>query len=126
MPGYVTDPHALSPQEKREHVLAYTLARKGTKAQYLQEHGLTVHYVRKWSRQMLSGDLEADLSPRSHERLSKEQAADYARLEIDNAAKDRLIEDLFAELDKRDRTIDALGKAIEAMQGSGVASRENS
>ncbi|MDU0969293.1 MAG: hypothetical protein E7A62_09540, partial [Actinomycetaceae bacterium] len=74
MPGYVTDPHALSPQEKREHVLAYTLARKGTKAQYLEEHGLTVHYVRKWSRAMKAGDLDAAIYPHDTVRVSNQEA----------------------------------------------------
>ena len=64
MPDFVMDPRVLTPDQMREHVLAYTQTPHGLKKRYLARHGLTQYWMRKWSRAMKAGDLDAANSMR--------------------------------------------------------------
>jgi len=109
-------------QQKREHVLAYLEAPRGTKFAYLQEHGITDAQLRSWKAAMADGDLGVGLVPRNTGSMSKHDVAEVRRLQAEvervTAERDRAI----ADRDRMAKATDALGKAIDAMRLHGVDS----
>ena len=129
MPDFVMDPRVLTPDQMREHVLAYTQPPHGLKKRYLARHGLTQYWMRKWSRAMKAGDLDAAIYPHDTVRVSNQEAREMTRLRKENAQLKRLLREekqrRVEEVDKRDQTIEILGKAIGVMQSHGAESRSD-
>lgn len=115
----------LTPEQKREHVLAYLGCAHGTKAAYLSEHGLSAWHVRRWRKQVYAGTLEVGLVPRggavnepdiNHElaRLRKENQRLLEQLQTQARRQEKLV----ADLDSSKEVIEALGKAIALLHPS--------
>lgn len=58
------DAQDLTPEGKREHVIAYLSRPHGTKMTYLIEHGINPRSIHRWKRAMADGNLEQGLIPR--------------------------------------------------------------
>ena len=109
----------LTPDQKREHVLAYLGCAHGTKAAYLSQHGISAWFMRRWRRQVYAGTLEVGLVPRggvvnepdvNHElaRLRKENERLREQLQTQASRQEKLASDL----DSSKEVVEALGKAI--------------
>lgn len=58
------DAQNLTPEDKREHVIAYLSRPHGTKTTYLTEHGINPRSIHRWKHAMADGNLEQGLIPR--------------------------------------------------------------
>ncbi|GAB3589528.1 hypothetical protein CFAEC_10060 [Corynebacterium faecale] len=58
------DTQDLTPEYKREHVIAYLSGPHGTKTTYLIEHGINPKSIHRWKHAMADGNLEQGLIPR--------------------------------------------------------------
>lgn len=94
--------------------LEYVECRYGTKAAFLQEHGIAEWQMRRWVAALADGDLDGNVIPRQTGEMTREDAAEVRRL---NAR----IAKLETELDSERKVVDALGKAISVMHSLGVA-----
>lgn len=115
----------LTPEQKREHVLAYLGCAHGTKAGYLVEHGLSSWQVRRWRKQVYAGTLEIGLVPRGGVMNDPDVNRELARLRQENEQlRDQLQaqvvrqEKLVADLDSSKEVVEALGKAIALLHPS--------
>jgi len=109
----------LSPDQKREHVLAYLGCSHGAKSAYLTEHGISAWSMRRWRRQVYAGTLEVGLVPRGGVVNEPEVNRELARLRKENLqlrdqlqTQARRQEKLAADLDNSKVVVEALGKAI--------------
>ena len=110
-------------QEKHAHVLAYLACAHGSKGAYLDEHDVSESQIRGWRDQVYAGTLEFGLVPRGPVVNSMEQNQEILRLQRDNEALRRQLQEQAgthqdalaakeAELATASRAVDALGKAI--------------
>jgi hypothetical protein len=109
----------LTPEQKREHVLAYLGCAHGAKAAYLVEHGIPAWSMRRWRMQVYAGTLEVGLVPRGGVMNEPEVNRELARLRAENQqlreqlqAQVRQREKLAVDLDSSKVVVEALGKAI--------------
>lgn len=114
-----------TPEEKREHVLAYLALKYGTKAAYLEQHGISSYRIRSWQHAMADGDLDRGLIPRHTGSMSAEDVAEIRRLQTEVARLTAERDRLATERDRMTKAADALGKAIDVMQPCGVDSDED-
>lgn len=115
-------PRDLSPEEKREHVMAYVSCPFGTKAAYLAEHGITQRRLYAWKSAVTDGDLDANKIPRQTGRMTRDDVAEIRRLQAENARVEAARVKAEAEAERMGKAADALGKAIDAMRERGVDS----
>jgi len=116
---------SFSTQQKREHVLAYMEAPRGTKAAYLREHQITDSQLRSWQSALADGDLGAGLVPRHTGSMSTRDVAEVRRLQAEVARLTAERDRARADRDQMARVADALGKAIDVMRQHGVDSNED-
>lgn len=69
-----------SPEEKREHVIAYLSRRHGTKHAYLTEHGLSSKAIHRWKRALADGNLEQGLIPRQTGTMTTDDIREIVKL----------------------------------------------
>lgn len=124
----------LTPEQKRDHVIAYLSRPHGTKGRYLAQHNLSASTIATWRRGLADGDLERGLIPRQTGRMTfkevRENIALRAQLEEMQAkldaseARNNSSDTTIAKLKKNNEelhtAIDALGKAIAIMHKDGA------
>lgn len=118
-------PRDLSPDDKREHVLAYVSAPWGTKAAYLSEHAITKDQLYAWKAAVADGDLDADKIPRQTGTMTSDDVAEIRRLREEIARLNTAKRKAEADAEQWGKAADALGKAIDAMHSHGVSSDED-
>jgi len=121
-----------SVEEQRGLVYEYLSVPYGGKGRFLVERGVSAHQIRRWRSQVFADTLEQGLVPRAGGVVSVDESGALARVLAENRA---LREELAAErvehqrqlaqreeeLARRQRTVDALGKAIEVLHPSGAS-----
>ena len=120
MTSVTVEPREFSPEEIREHVLAYLKTRHGQKGAYLERHGIARELMRRWRQTIADGDLDAGLIPRQSGRMTHKDIAEITRLKRELAERDARIQRLEDEVVRSQRVSDALGKAIDVMHAHGV------
>ena len=121
----VVESKVLSPEAKREHVLAYVSTRHGLKGAYLRTHGITKRQMTAWRGAVADGDLARGLFPRQTGRMTDRDVAEIRRLEKEVARLQGEVEKSRRDAQRSARAVDALGKAIDAMHKRGVNSAED-
>lgn len=114
------EPRQFTPDQIREHVLAYTRARHGTKRAYLDKHGIGKDQMYRWRAAFTDGDLDSGKIPRQSGRMTDKDISEIERLKRLLAERDSQIDELEGEIDRSRKVADALGKAIDVMHSHGV------
>ncbi len=117
-------------EQQRDLVYEYLRVPHGDKGRFRVERGLSEWQVRRWRRQVFADTLAQGLVPRGGGVVSVDEAAALKTLLDENQAlRDRLAardvehqQKLAAKNDElavQRRAVEALGKAIEILHGSG-------
>lgn len=114
------EPRQFTPDQIREHVLAYTRARHGSKRAYLEEHEIGRDQMYRWRVAFTDGDLDSGKIPRQSGRMTHKDISEIERLQRLLAERDAQIGELEGEIDRSRKVADALGKAIDVMHSHGV------
>ena len=107
-------------EEKKELVFAYGECEYGSKGEFLEGVGVSVHQIRSWRRAIADGDLDRGLVPRHTGSMNRKEIAEIRRLMAENEALVGQVEQMRLERDLMAQAADALGKAIGVMQMHGV------
>lgn len=113
-------PRDFTPDEIREHVIAYINTKHGLKWTYLEEHGISRRWMERWRATLSDGDLDSGKVPRQSGRMTHKEVAEIARLKRQLAEREAQISQLEREVTRSERVADALGKAIDVMHSHGV------
>ena len=113
-------PREFTPDEIRDHVLAYVETKHGFKKDYLAAHGVDRGRMDRWRAAFTDGDLDAGKFPRQSGRMTHKDLSEIARLKRELAERDAQIDKLEGEIDRSRKMADALGKAIDVMHKHGV------
>ncbi|WP_010539787.1 hypothetical protein [Dietzia alimentaria] len=114
------EPRQFTPDQIREHVLAYTRTKHGRKAAYLEVHEIGRDQMYRWRAAFTDGDLDSGKIPRQSGRMTHKDISEIERLKRLLAERDSQIDELEGEIDRSRKVADALGKAIDVMHSHGV------
>ena len=118
-----------TPEDKRDHVIAYVQAPWGSKARYLEEHAISADMMKRWRSALADGDLAAGRVPRHTGEVTTRDVSEIRRLEGRVAALEKERDQALAQAETMRRAADALGKAIgvmEKLHGAACAGDESS
>ena len=113
----------LAPEQQRELVLEYLAVPYGQRTRWLAERDLNRRTFHRWRMKMVTGALETGMIPRGGVLVSADENHELGRLHAENKKLRAQLEKERAGAESKDRVIDALGKAIELLQG-GTAGKD--
>lgn len=102
--------------ERREIIAEYEEAPHGGKQLVLRRRGVSLWQVRRWQASRDAGLLETGAGVREPRMTPKKESAELARLRADNRRLEAELERARKDIDDRQRSLDALGKATALLQ----------
>lgn len=102
--------------QRRAIVAEYEEAPHGTKGLVLRRHQLTHRQMRTWTASRDAGLLEVGGSVRKASMTPKNESAELARLREANRRLEADLERARKDVEDRQRSLDALGKATALLQ----------
>lgn len=102
--------------ERREIVAEYEEAPHGGKQLVLRRRDVSFSQVRRWQASRDAGLLEIGAGVREPRMTPKKESAELARLRADNRRLEAELERARRDIDDRQRSLDALGKATALLQ----------
>lgn len=114
------EPRQYTPDQIREHVLAYVRTKHGLKKAYLEKHEIGRHRMDGWRAAFTDGDLDSGKMPRHSGRMTHKNISEIERLKRQLAERDAQIDELEGEITRSRKVAEALGKAIDVMHSHGV------
>ena len=102
--------------ERREIMAEYEEAPHGGKQLVLRRRGVSLWQVRRWQASRDAGLLETGGAVREPRMTPKKESAELARLRADNRRLEAELERARRDIDDRQRSLDALGKATALLQ----------
>lgn len=105
----------LSAQEKRQLVLEYFAVPHGQKQAFAASRGISRRSIYRWRDQLCGGSLEAGVTPRQRQALSRLDVMEFKRMDMEYQELLRLREQDQQEIERLRKMVDALGKSIEML-----------
>lgn len=102
--------------ERRAIVAEYEEAQHGSKQLVLRRHNVTYRQIRNWTGSRDAGLLEVGGAVRMATMTPKDESAELARLREDNRRLEAELERARKDIEDRQRSLDALGKATALLQ----------
>ena len=106
----------LTPEEKRDHVIAYVWCPHGQKTKYLSDHGITMSTMNRWKAALADGDLAEGRVPRHTGEMTRRDVSEIRRLEREITRLETERDQARAETQTMRQVAEALGKAIGVME----------